>query len=213
MYFPPLSNQSLIWYIVDKFCSSSKRLSFFLVSCYQSKTALHPHKKLKWVFEQYYDNSSLNPTVLVSYHVVTTLMMKTWTSGKSRGPTSWPSANIKLVSQGRSAVSVANLHRNSVLRNNNPQSWCYWLYWSVLMTMAAALGDAACLALCNMLSASPDATLDVAAGWVSARYCLGSFHGHQCCLRTNGLQNTTFSLALTCRKPIVVFCRDRNQLA
>ncbi len=87
-----------------------------------------------------------------------TLMMKTWTSGKSRGPTSWPSANIKIVSQGRSVVSVANLCRNSTLRNNNPQSWCHWSYWSVLMTMAAVSGDVAHLAQCSMLRAFSDAT-------------------------------------------------------
>jgi hypothetical protein len=47
---------------------------------YQCKTALRPHEKPKWVFWQYFVNSSLNPTILVSYHVVNTLMMKTWTS-------------------------------------------------------------------------------------------------------------------------------------
>ncbi len=60
--------------------------------------------------------------------------------------------------QGHSAVSITNLRRNSTLRNNNPQSWCYWSYWSVLMTMAAVSGDAACLAQGSMLRASPDAT-------------------------------------------------------
>jgi hypothetical protein len=109
-------------------------------------------------FWQYYDNSLLNPTILVSYHVVTTLMMKTWTSGKSRGPTSWPSASIELVSQGRSEVSVPNIRRKSTLRNNNPQSWCYWSYWSVLMITAAVSGDAVHLTQCSMLRASPDAT-------------------------------------------------------
>ncbi len=89
-------------------------------------------------------------------------MMRTWTSGRSWGPKSWPSANLKFVSQGRSAVSVANLHRNCTLRNNNSQSWCCWLYGSVLMTMVAVLGDATCLAQCSMIRASPDAT---------GRYC------------------------------------------
>ncbi len=139
---------------------------FFWVFAYlfssQRNHSLKPHsvltKKPKWGFGQYFINSLLSPTVLVSYHIVNTLMMKTWTSVQSRGPTSWPLANIKVVSQGRSAVSVANLRRNSTLRNNNPQSWYYWLYWSVLMTMAAVSGDAAHLAQCSMLMASPNAT-------------------------------------------------------
>ncbi len=76
----------------------------------------------------------------MTYHIVTTLvMMKIWTYGMSRGPTSWPSANMKFVSQGRSAVSVANLRRNSTLRNtiHNPDvtgcidlfRWQWQLYW------------------------------------------------------------------------------------
>jgi hypothetical protein len=44
---------------------------------YQCKTALRPHEKPKWVFGQYFVNLSLSPTILVSYHVVNTLMMKT----------------------------------------------------------------------------------------------------------------------------------------
>ncbi len=94
----------------------------------------------------------------MSYHIVFTLIMKTWTSGKSWGSTSLPSSNIKFMSQARSAVSKANLRRNSTLRSNNSQSWCYWLYWSVLMTMLAVSGDAVHLAQCSMLRASPDAT-------------------------------------------------------
>jgi hypothetical protein len=67
------------------------------------------------------------------------------------------SANLKFVSQGRNAVSLANLRRNSTLRNNNSQSWCYWPYWFVLMTVAAVSGDAAHLAQCSMVRASPHA--------------------------------------------------------
>ncbi len=89
--------------------------------------------------------------------MVTTLIMNTWTSGKIRGPISWPSANLKCVSQGRSAASLANLRRNSTLRNNNSQSWCYWPYWFVLMTVAAVSGDAGHLAQCSMLRVSPHA--------------------------------------------------------
>jgi hypothetical protein len=48
-----------------------------LKALYRSKTTLHSHKKPKWVFGQYFVNSSLNPTILVTYHVVNTLMMRT----------------------------------------------------------------------------------------------------------------------------------------
>ncbi len=44
---------------------------------YQCKTALCPHEKPEWVFGQYFVNLLLNLTILVSYHVVNTLMMKT----------------------------------------------------------------------------------------------------------------------------------------
>jgi hypothetical protein len=44
---------------------------------YQFKTALRPHGKPKWVFGQYFVNLLLNPTIIVSYCVVNTLMMKT----------------------------------------------------------------------------------------------------------------------------------------
>jgi len=63
------------------------------------------------------------------------------------------------------------------------------------MTMAAILGDMACLASYGVLRAkgpSPDAT-DSAGGPVFATYRLGGWYGHQCCMWTDGLQNTTFS--------------------
>jgi len=97
--------------------------------------------------------------VAVSYYVISsTLMTKTWISGKSWRPINCPSANMKFESRLHSAVSVVDLRRNSTLRNNSLQSWCHWSYWSVLMTMSAVSGDEAHLARCNMLRASPDAT-------------------------------------------------------
>ncbi len=164
--------------MVVLFLTSLRTWSMWPTLTYPGLTSVKPHsiltKSPNGFFGQYFVSSSLNPTILVSFHVVNTLMMKTWTSWKSRGPTSWPLVNIKLVSQGGGAVSVAKVHRNSTLRNNNPQSWCYWLYWSVLMTMAAVLGDVVCLARCSMLRASPDATrcccwvnvCDVLPGWL-----------------------------------------------
>jgi hypothetical protein len=52
-------------------------------TCHQKgrSTSVKPHslltKKPKQDFGQYFVNSSLNPTILVSYHIVVTLMMKT----------------------------------------------------------------------------------------------------------------------------------------
>jgi hypothetical protein len=69
-----------------------------------------------------------------------------------------PIGEHQVRSQGLSALLEANLCRNSTLRNNNLQPFCYWSYWSVLMTMVAALGDAAQLAQCGKLRASPDAS-------------------------------------------------------
>ena len=130
-------------------------------------------------------------------------MMKTWTSGKSQRPTSYPSAKIKFVSQWWSVVSVADLCRNSTLRSNNSQSWCYWLYWSVVMTMVAVSvsGDVACLTRCGMLRASLDTT----------GHCLGGWHGHQCCLWTNGLQNTNFSPPLPEKTNCCFFAMEQKK--
>jgi hypothetical protein len=104
-------------------------------------------------------------------------------------------------------VSVADLRRNSSLRNNNSQSWCCsHAGWSVLMTMAVVSDDAVHLARCGMLRASPIAMLDATTRRVFVTYCPGSCHGHRCCMWTDGLKNITFSLPLTL-KTICCFLR------
>ena len=70
--------------------------------------------------------------------------------------------------------------------------------------MAVVSDDAVHLARCGMLRASPIATLDATARQVFVTYCLGSCHGHQCCLWTDGLKNITFSLPLTLKT--IFFC-------
>ena len=85
--------------------------------------------------------------------------------GKSRMPIRCLSANIKFVSQWHCAVSVAiaDLRGNRTLRHNNSQSWCYWLYWSILMTMVAISGT---------LMASPNAMGCRCRCWASDWRCI-----------------------------------------
>jgi len=60
-------------------------------------------------------------------------------------------------------------------------------------------------------SGHPMMPLDAPAGQVFATYRPGGCHGHRCCMWTNGLQNTNFSLPLSCRKPIVDFCNGTKK--
>ena len=100
-------------------------------------------------------------------------------------------------------VSVADLCRNSTLRNNNSQSWWHWSYWSVLMTMATVLGmrralpDAACSGL-------PPMPLDATSGRVFATYHPNGCHLHQCCCACIAYKTQLLACHIR-RKPIVVF--------
>ena len=74
---------------------------------------------------------------------------------------------------------------------------------------AAVSSDAAHLAQCGMLRASPDAS-GTPAGQVFVAYCPGGCHGHQCCVWNNGHKTQLLAYHLR-RKPIVDFCDGTNK--
>ena len=114
----------------------------------------------------------------------------------SAGSNKLPIGEHKVRSQGLSALLKSNLRRNSTLRNNNSQPLCYWSYWLFwwpwrqYRVMRRTLPNVACSGL-------PLMPLDAAARQVFATYRPGGCHGHWCCVWTNSLQNTNFSLPLT----------------
>ncbi len=146
----------------------------------------------------------------MSYHVVTTLMMKNWTSaGKSQRPTSWPLANIKFVSQGRSGVSVANLRRNSTLK----QQFAIFLLLVVLIYFDDHGG---CIGWCGVPCPTQHDQGFPRCHWTSLLDERLQRNARAAAMVINVAcgpvtYKTQLLAYLLCRKPIVVFCNEMKK--